>query len=158
MPRSLPNCFPYPPVSSISTTPRRLEWQLVENSQRVDVHPYEEAQGFQRLLEMPGYDVATLVEKSGKSAAHVYARLSLLQLVPSIAEAFLAERITASHANLLARLPQEAQANAYEQCWRKDWQDKEPHLLPAKHLERVDTNEPLPVPCRGPVRQGRHHA
>ncbi len=65
-----------------------LEWQLVENSQRVDVHPYEEAQGFQRLLDMPGYDVATLVEKSGKSAAHVYARLSLLQLVPSIAEAF----------------------------------------------------------------------
>jgi ParB family chromosome partitioning protein len=111
-----------------------LEWQLVENSQRVDVHPYEEAQGFQRLLDMPGYDVTTLVEKSGKSPAHVYARLSLLQLIPSIAEAFSAKRITASHANLLARLPQDAQATAYEQCWRKDWQDKEPHLLPAKHL------------------------
>ncbi len=109
-------------------------WQLVENSQRVDVHPYEEAQGFQRLLDMPGYEVATLVEKSGKSAAHVYARLSLLQLIPSIAEAFSAERITTSHANLLARLQQDAQANAYEQCWRKDWQDKELHLLPAKHL------------------------
>ena len=109
-------------------------WQLVENSQRVDVHPYEEAQGFQRLLDMPGYDVATLVDKSGKSSAHVYARLSLLQLIPSIAEAFSAERITASHANLLARLPQETQAEAFEQCWRKDWQDKEPHLLPAKHL------------------------
>jgi len=111
-----------------------LEWQLVENSQRVDVHPYEEAQGFQRLLDMPGYDVAALVEKSGKSASHIYARLSLLQLVPSIAEAFSAERITASHANLLARLPHESQAEAFEQCWRKDWQDKEPHLLPAKHL------------------------
>ena len=83
---------------------------------------------------MPGYDMATLVEKSGKSPAHVYARLSLLQLIPTIAEAFSAERITASHANLLARLPQEVQAIAYEQCWRKDWQDKEPHLLPAKHL------------------------
>ncbi len=35
---------------------------------------------------------------------------------------------------MLARLPEEAQAAAYEQCWRKDWQDKEPHLLPAKHL------------------------
>ena len=80
-----------------------LEWQLVENSQRVDVHPYEEAQGFERLLDMPGYDVATLVDKSGKSASHVYARLSLLQLIPAIAEAFSAERITASHANL--RLP-----------------------------------------------------
>ena len=111
-----------------------LEWQLVENSQRVDVHPYEEAQGFQRLLDMPAYDVATLVEKSGKSASHVYARLSLLQLIPSIAEAFSAERITGSHANLLARLPQESQAEAFEQCWRKDWQEKEAHLLPAKNL------------------------
>ena len=69
---------------------------MVENSQRVDVHPYEEAQGFQRLLGMPGYDVAALVEKSGKSPAHVYARLSLLQLVPVIAEAFTEERITAT--------------------------------------------------------------
>ena len=113
----------------------------MENSQRIDVHPYEEAQGFQRLLDMPGYDVATLVEKSGKSPAHVYARLSLLQLISTIADAFTAERITASHANLLARLPQEAQANAYEQCWRKDWQDKETHLLPAKHLSAwIQTN------------------
>jgi ParB family chromosome partitioning protein len=118
-----------------------LEWQLVENSQRVDVHPYEEAQGFLRLLDMPGYDVAALVEKSGKSASHIYARLSLLQLIPTIAEAFTAERITASHANLIARLPQESQAGAFEQCWRKDWQDKEPHLLPAKHLSAwIQTN------------------
>jgi len=113
---------------------KALEWQLVENSQRVDVHPYEEAQGFQRLLDIPGYDVAALVEKSGKSASHVYARLSLLQLIPTVAEAFTQERITASHANLIARLPQDSQAEAFEQCWRKDWQDKEPHLLPAKHV------------------------
>ena len=70
------------------------EWQLVENSMRVDVHPYEEAEGFQRLLDIPGYDVATLVEKSGKSASHIYARLSLLQLIPEVAEAFTHERIT----------------------------------------------------------------
>jgi ParB family chromosome partitioning protein len=111
-----------------------IEWQLVENSQRVDVHPYEEAQGFQRLLDVPGYDVTALAEKSGKSASHIYARLSLLQLIPEVAEAFMHERITASHASLIARLPREAQAKAYEQCWRKDWQDKEAHLLPSKYL------------------------
>ncbi|HEY4358146.1 MAG TPA: ParB/RepB/Spo0J family partition protein [Acidobacteriaceae bacterium] len=116
------------------TDAQALEWQLVENSQRVDVHPYEEAKGFQRLLDLPGYEVNALVEKSGKSASHVYARLSLLQLVPEVAEAFLQERITASHANLIARLPQEHQAAAFAACWRKDWQDKEAHLLPAKHL------------------------
>ena len=118
-----------------------IEWQLVENSQRVDVHPYEEAQGFQRLLDLPGYDVAALVEKSGKSASHIYTRLSLLQLIPSVAEAFVADLITASHANLIARLPQEHQPAAFENCWRKDWQDKEAHLLPAKHLSTwIQTN------------------
>ncbi len=75
------------------TNSQAMEWQLVENSQRVDVHPYEEAQGFQRLLDFPGYDVTALVEKSGKSAAHIYARLSLLQLIPAVAEAFVQERI-----------------------------------------------------------------
>ena len=44
------------------------------------------------------------------------------------------ERITTSHANLIARLPQEHQQDAFDNCWRKDWQDKEAHLLPAKHL------------------------
>ncbi|MHB8241762.1 MAG: ParB/RepB/Spo0J family partition protein [Solirubrobacteraceae bacterium] len=111
-----------------------LEWALIENAMRVDVHPYEEAEGFQRLLAIPGYDVATLVEKSGKSASHIYARLSLLELIPEVAEAFTQERITASHANLIARIPQESQAAAFEQCWRKDWKDEEAHLLPAKFL------------------------
>ena len=123
------------------TDAQAMEWQLVENSQRVDVHPYEEAQVFQRLLDLPGYDVAGLVEKSGKSASHIYARLSLLQLIPAVAEAFTQERITASHASLIARLPQEHQQATFEQCWRKDWQDSEPHLLPAKHIAAwIQTN------------------
>ncbi len=31
-------------------------------------------------------------------------------------------------------MPQKSQAEAYEQCWRKDWQEREAHLLPAKNL------------------------
>ena len=130
------------------TDGQSLEWALVENSQRVDVHPYEEAQGFQRLLDLPGYDVSALVEKSGKSASHIYARLSLLQLIPEVAEAFTQERITASHANLIARIPQEHQAAAFEQCWRKDWSDKEPHLLPpstSRHGYKPTFISPLPT-------------
>ncbi|UWZ85142.1 ParB/RepB/Spo0J family partition protein [Occallatibacter riparius] len=123
-----------------------LEWQLIENSQRVDVHPYEEAQGFQRLLELPGYDVAALAEKTGKSESLVYARLALLQLIPAVAEAFQQERITASHATLIARLPRDRQKDAFEQCWRKDWQENEPHLLPAKYLSAwIANNVYLPL-------------
>jgi ParB family chromosome partitioning protein len=123
-----------------------LEWQITENALREDVHPYEEAEGYGRLLDMPGYDVAALAAKTGKSASHVYARLSLLQLIPAVAEAFTQERIAASHANLIARLPQESQAAAFEQCWRKDWNDKEPHLLPAKFLSAwIQANLYLPL-------------
>ncbi len=128
-----------------------LVWTLLENAQRVDVHPYEEAQGFERLLDMPGYDVAALVEKTGKSASHIYARLALLQLIPAVAEAFAQERITASHANLLARLPQEVQAQAFEQCWRKDWQDKEPHLLRG-NVHTVNPDAETVTPCEAAKR------
>ncbi len=130
-----------------------LEWQLVENSQRMDVHPYKEAQGFQRLLDILGYDVAALVEKSGKSASHIYARLSLLQVIPTVAEAFIQERVAASHANLLARLPQESQTEAFDQCWRKDWQDKSRTSYPPSMLPRV-YSEPLPVSRGCTVRPG----
>ena len=123
-----------------------LEWTLIENSQRVDVYPYEEAQGFQRLLDMPGYDVTTLAEKTGKSESLIYSRLALLQLIPDVAEAFQSERITASHANLIARLPQDRQQAAFNACWRKDYQDTEMHLLPAKFLSAwIDNNVYLPL-------------
>jgi ParB family chromosome partitioning protein len=118
-----------------------LAIQLIENSQRQDVHPYEEAAGYQRLLDLPGYDVAALAFKCGKSQSHIYGRLSLLQLIPNVAEAFQQERITASHANLIARLTPEQQAEAFENCFRKDWQDEEAHLLPAKYLAAwIDSN------------------
>ena len=127
--------LPELPVRILDLTDEQtLEVQIIENSQRQDVHPYEEAAGYQRLLDLPGYDVAALAEKCGKSQSHIYARLALLQLVPEVAEAFQQERITASHAYLIARLPQISQAAAYEQCWRKEYGQTEPHLLPAKHL------------------------
>ncbi len=123
-----------------------IEIQIIENSQRQDVHPYEEAAGYQRLLDLPGYTVEALVQKTGRSQSHIYARLTLLALIPDVATAFQEERITASHANLIARLPADRQADAFEQCWRKDYQDKEPHLLPAKNVAAwIQANLYLPL-------------
>jgi ParB family chromosome partitioning protein len=111
-----------------------LEIQIVENSQREDVHPYEEASGYQRLLDLPGYDVTALASKCSKSPSHIYSRLTLLSLIPEVADAFQKDELTASHANLLARLSAEQQAQAFPNAFRKDYQDDERHLLPAKHL------------------------
>ena len=109
------------PVRILELTDQQtLEIQIIENSQRQDVHPYEEAAGYKRLLDLPGYSVDTLVQKTGRSQSHIYARLTLLELIPEVAIAFQEERITASHANLIARLPATRQAEAFEECWRKD--------------------------------------
>ncbi len=51
---------------SYSVASRNVWHTSDENSQHVDVHPYEEAQGLQRLLNSAGYEVSSLVENSGK--------------------------------------------------------------------------------------------
>jgi len=123
-----------------------LEFQIIENSQRQDVHPYEEAAGYKRLLDLPGYSVDTLVQKTGRSQSHIYARLTLLDLIPEVATAFQEERVTASHANLIARLPANRQAEAFAECWRKDYRDTDVHLLPAKNVAAwIQANLYLPL-------------
>ncbi len=134
-----------------------LEWALVENAMRVDVHPYEEAEGFQRLLDIPGYDVATLVEKSGKSASHIYARLSLLQLIPEVAEAFTQERITVSHANLIARHPAGVASRSLRAVLAQGLEGRRSPPAPRQVPLRLDTEQPLSLSCRCAVRPRRPH-
>ena len=133
---------PEVPVGIVALSDEQaLEWTLIENSLREDVHPYEEAHGYQQLLNMPGYDVAAIAAKTGKSESHLYARLKLLNLIEDVATAFREDRITATHAVLIARLPHDRQAEAFEQCWRTDYYRNEKQLQPAKALsEWLQTN------------------
>jgi ParB family chromosome partitioning protein len=84
-----------------------IETQVVENLQREDIHPLEEAVGFRSLLDLkdPAYTIATIAAKAGKSEAYVQGRIKLTELIPPIAEAFLADRVTIGHALLIAKLP-----------------------------------------------------
>ncbi len=82
-----------------------IEIQLVENVQREDVHPMEEAEGYSVLIEKHGYDVDQLVTKTGKSRTAIYNRLKLLKLAPRARKAFLDDKFNASIAELLSRIP-----------------------------------------------------
>jgi ParB/RepB/Spo0J family partition protein len=84
-----------------------IEAQCVENLQREDIHPLEEALGFKSLLELgePAYTIATIASRAGKSEAYVYGRIGLADLIPPVAEAFLKDEITIGHALLIAKLP-----------------------------------------------------
>jgi ParB/RepB/Spo0J family partition protein len=82
-----------------------LEIQLVENVQRVDVHQLEEADGYRELIDKHGHDVDSIAAKTGKSKATIYARLKLCALAPYPRKAFLEDRLPASTALLIARIP-----------------------------------------------------
>lgn len=82
-----------------------LEIQIIENLQREDVHPLEEAEGYQVLMLRTGYTADQLAEKVGKSKAYIYARLKLCAIGGKAREAFMAGELSASVALLVARIP-----------------------------------------------------
>jgi ParB/RepB/Spo0J family partition protein len=84
-----------------------LETTVIENLQRADVHPLEEAEGYEQLLAQKDrkYTVDDLAAKVGKSKAYVYARLKLLALCKEARAAFYEGKLAASTALLVARIP-----------------------------------------------------
>src|ERR1700678_3469773 len=105
------------------TDAEALEAQLIENLQRRDVHPMEEANGFRALLnlEEPKYSVEQVAARTGKSPAYVAGRLKLTELAPVVVEAFYREEIGVSHALLLAKLQPDQQEQALSACFKEDW-------------------------------------
>lgn len=89
-----------------------LEVQVVENQQRADVHPLEEAEGYRLLTEKHGYSVEQVAAKVGKSKAYVYGRMRLGALGGQGREAFLAGKLDAATALLVARIPERLQKDA----------------------------------------------
>ena len=96
-----------------------LEVQIVENLQREDVHPLDEANGYRTLIERAAYDVAGIAEKVGKSASYIYQRLKLAELAPDAQKVFLEDRITFAHAIQIARLQPRDQHDALSVCTNK---------------------------------------
>lgn len=89
-----------------------LEVFGIENAQREDLTPLEEALAFRNLLERAGYDVAGIAAKIGKGEGYVRARLSIDRMTGLARRAFEAGLITLSHALLIAPLSAEDQEAA----------------------------------------------
>lgn len=79
--------------------------RILENLQREDPHPIEEAEGYQQLMLQHGYSADQLAEEIKKSRAYIYGRLKLCALTTEVRESFLEDKIPASTALLIARIP-----------------------------------------------------
>lgn len=81
-----------------------LEFAILENVQRSDLNPIEEASGYDRLLREYPYTQRDLAEIVGKSRSHLANTLRLLQLSPAIQERITLGEISAGHARALLPL------------------------------------------------------
>ena len=80
---------------------KSLEFAIVENVQRKDLNPIEEAEGYKRLIDEFNYDQEKVAKFIGKSRAHVSNSLRLLNLPQKIIEHISNEKISQGHAKIL---------------------------------------------------------
>ncbi len=83
---------------------KSLEFAIVENVQRHDLNPLEEAQGYQRLIDEFSYDQEKVSKFIGKSRSYITNSLRLLSLPLEIIKLIESKKITAGHAKILVGL------------------------------------------------------
>ena len=80
---------------------KALEFGIVENVQRSDLNPVEEATGYKRLMDEFGYDQEKVGKFIGKSRAHIANCLRLLSLPKDVINMIENGKITQGHAKVL---------------------------------------------------------
>src|SRR6056300_665764 len=83
---------------------KSLEFAIVENVQRHDLNPLEEAQGYKRLIDEFNYDQEKVSKFIGKSRSYIANSLRLLSLPLSILDMIENRLITSGHAKILVGL------------------------------------------------------
>ncbi len=83
---------------------KSLEFAIIENVQRKDLNPIEEAESYKNLIENFGYDQEKVSQFIGKSRSHISNSLRLLTLPEKIIDMIRNEKITQGHAKILIGL------------------------------------------------------
>ena len=83
---------------------KSLEFAIVENVQRKDLNPIEEAEGYKRLIDEFGYDQDKVSKFIGKSRSHITNSLRLLSLPKEVVSLIEQEKLSQGHAKILVGL------------------------------------------------------
>jgi ParB family transcriptional regulator, chromosome partitioning protein len=81
-----------------------VEIGLLENIQREDLNPVEEAQMLKRMIDLRGYSIRSLAERLGKSKGYVDNRLALLRAPEDVQDMVVARPDTIASARLIAQV------------------------------------------------------
>ena len=116
---------------------KSLEFAIVENVQRQDLNPIEEAQGYQRLINEFSYDQEKVAKFIGKSRSHVTNCIRLLSLPREVTELVESNKISQGHAKILVGLQ-----NAY--FLARKIIDKSLSVRQTELLVRIFKNKKIP--------------
>jgi len=83
---------------------KSLEFAIVENVQRHDLNPLEEAQGYKRLIDEFSYDQEKVAKFIGKSRSYITNSLRLLSLPKDVIKLIENQKLTSGHAKILVGL------------------------------------------------------
>ena len=126
------------------TDAEALEIAVIENSQRADVHPIEEAEAIERLMLMdPAYTTESVAAKLGVHVTTVNRKLRLLKLIDVVREAYAANAITAAHAERIAKLSADQQPKALVECFMSLLAFEEDPAIDGRHADPDDDRGPI---------------
>lgn len=103
------------------TDEESMKQAIIENIQRYDLNPIEEALSYQQLIDKLGITHDEIATTLGKSRPYVSNSLRLLNLTENAKKALIANRISSGHARLLLSLPKQDQNDWLEAIIAKDW-------------------------------------
>ena len=109
---------------------------LIENLQRADLNPIEEAEGYKRLMEAYGFTQEAIADKIGKSRAAVANSLRLFNLDPRVKTFLIENKISAGHGRALLNLPHNAQFELAEHIIDEGLSVRAVEAIVKKELEK----------------------
>jgi len=135
-----------PVVVKEATASEVLELALVENLQRADLNPLEEAQAFRRLVDEFGLTQETIAVRVGRSRTAVANALRLLGLSDDLKASLVGGEISEGHARALVGIPDEGQR-------RQAWQKVVERGLSVRETEALVRHWPAAARMRSPRRR-----
>ena len=122
---------------------KRLEVALIENLQRDDLNPVEEAQGIKQLMEQCGYTQEAAAQRLGRSRPALANLLRILTLHEKVQDMVREGKLSAGHARALAGIPDlEQQLRLANLCAAQGWSVRQLEKICQQTLKGAPQRQP----------------
>lgn len=124
---------------------QKEEIALIENLQRKDLNPIEEAKAYKSLIDKYNFTQEILAEKLGKSRPVITNALRLLTLSPVVVDMVLNEKLSAGHARALAAIKEyPVQASYALAACNKGMSVRQLEIMVSNYLKPQEEKKPIP--------------